>query len=103
MDLGDSTVVGLNRAVARSYLDGPAAALADLDAMAADGSLDSYPYLHAARADLLRRLNRRRDAINAYGRATQLCHNPTEREFLERRKRELTLGCQPLDRSDAGR
>ncbi len=52
-------------------------------------SLDGYHLFHAARADLLRRLNRRSDAIDAYRRAAELAMNPVEREFLDRRLREL--------------
>ena len=50
--------------------------------------LDAYHLLHAARADLLRRLGRGDDARAAYERALELAGNPVEREFLERRLRE---------------
>src|SRR3989449_7622410 len=51
-----SPIVSLNRAAAVAMADGPRPALALIDALAASGDLDSYHLLHAARADLLRRL-----------------------------------------------
>ena len=65
--------------------DGPAVGLALIDGLAAGGLLDGYPYLHAARADLLRRLDRRSEAAAAYRRALELTTNAAERAFLERR------------------
>jgi RNA polymerase sigma-70 factor (ECF subfamily) len=52
--------------------------------------LDGYHLFHSARADLLRRLDRRADAAAAYRRALELATNPVEREFLERRLAELS-------------
>ena len=51
--------------------------------------LDGYHYLHATRAELLRRLDRVQDARAAYDRALQLVHSEAERRFLERRLAEL--------------
>jgi RNA polymerase sigma-70 factor, ECF subfamily len=51
--------------------------------------LDQYHYLHAARAELLRRLDRTDEARSAYGRALELVHSDQERRFLERRLAEL--------------
>jgi RNA polymerase sigma-70 factor (ECF subfamily) len=51
--------------------------------------LDRYHYLHATRAELLRRLDRLEDAGAAYGRALELVHSDAERRFLERRLAEL--------------
>ena len=48
----------------------------------ASGELDGYSYLHAARADLLRRLERWSEAGTAYGRALELTTNGPERAFL---------------------
>jgi RNA polymerase sigma-70 factor (ECF subfamily) len=76
-----SPVVELNRAVAVGLADGPEAGLALIDAI----ELDSYPYLHSARADLLRRLDRRDEARQAYERALELADGGPERRFLERR------------------
>ena len=64
--------------------DGPEAGLAIVDGIAAAGQLDDYPYLHSARADLLRRLGRRPEAAAAYRRALELAANEPERAFLER-------------------
>jgi RNA polymerase sigma-70 factor (ECF subfamily) len=75
-------VVALNRAVAVAEVEGPAAALAAIDAR----PLDSYHLFHAVRADLLRRLGRARDAAAAYARAEALAGNEAEREFLRRRR-----------------
>ncbi|MEO5884952.1 MAG: RNA polymerase sigma factor [Candidatus Limnocylindrales bacterium] len=88
--LDGSPVVELNLAVAVAMADGPATGLAMIDVLAADGSLDAYPYLHAARADLLRRLGRRTEAAAAYGRALALTDNRPERAFLERRLTEVS-------------
>jgi len=84
-----SPVVELNLAAAVAMADGPAVGLAMMDGIAASGELDSYPYLHAARADLLRRLERWSEAETAYRRALDLTSNGAERAFLERRLREV--------------
>ena len=78
-------VVELNLAAAVAMADGPEIGLAMMDGLVADGSLDDYPYLHAARADLLRRLGRRSEAATAYRRALELTGNGPERDFLEGR------------------
>jgi RNA polymerase sigma-70 factor (ECF subfamily) len=83
--LTGSPVVELSRAVAVAEAQGPAAGLEIVDRL----SLDGYRYLHSTRADLLRRLGRADDARQAYDRALELAHDPTERRFLERRVDEL--------------
>ena len=88
--IDSSPVVELNRAVAVAMIDGPARGLELIDAVAAAGQLDEYHFLHAARADLLRRLDRRAEASVAYGRAYDLAGNETEREFLARRRAEVS-------------
>jgi RNA polymerase sigma-70 factor (ECF subfamily) len=80
-------VVELNRAVAVAMADGPGAGLPLIDALADD--LDTYHLLHAARADLLRRLERREEAAAAYRRALELVTNPAERDFLQGRLAQL--------------
>ncbi len=80
-----SPVVELNRAVAIAMADGPAVGLALVERIAASGTLDDYPYLHATRADLLRRLGRVSEAIEAYERALRLTTNDAERAFLAAR------------------
>jgi len=89
--LDPSPVVRLNHAVAVALADGPAVGLAMVDGLAEEGALASYPYLHAARADLLRRLGRRSEAASAYRQALALTANRPERTYLERRLREVEL------------
>ncbi|MBX7268345.1 RNA polymerase sigma factor [Micromonospora sp. Llam7] len=85
-----SPVVALNRAVAVSMVDGPATALAEVDALARDTRLTGYHYLPAIRADLLRRLDRNAEAARAYRAALDLVDNDAEREFLTARLAETT-------------
>ena len=78
-------VVRLNRAAAVAMRDGPAAGLALVDELLADGALDDYHLAHAARADLCRRLGRVGEAWASYERALRLARQGPERRFLERR------------------
>jgi RNA polymerase sigma-70 factor (ECF subfamily) len=87
--LQPSPIVSLNRAVAVAMADGPQAALALVDALAAQGDLNGYHLLHAARADLLRRIGSHAEAARSYARALELAGNQSERRFLERRLREV--------------
>jgi RNA polymerase sigma-70 factor, ECF subfamily len=80
-----SEIVELNEAVAIAEGGDPDAALRIVDRL----DLDGYHYLHATRAELLRRLDRLGDARGAYGRALQLVHSDAERRLLERRLAEL--------------
>ncbi|MFL5685786.1 MAG: RNA polymerase sigma factor [Chloroflexota bacterium] len=80
-----SPVAELNLAVAVAMAEGPAVGLAMIDGLAGGGVLVDYPYLHAARADLLRRLERWSEAGVAYRRAADLTSNHAELAFLERR------------------
>ena len=84
--LTPSPVVELNRAVAVAMAEGPERGLALIDAIE---GLDGYLHLHSARADLLRRLGRGREAGEAYDRALALASQPAEQAFLERRLVEL--------------
>jgi RNA polymerase sigma-70 factor, ECF subfamily len=81
-----SPIVDLNRAVAVAMAG---SAALGLDLIAQIEGLDDYHLLHAARADLLRRLGRRGEAAGAYRRALALAPNPVERDFLERRLAEV--------------
>lgn len=83
-------VVRLNRAVARAMADGMESGLRLIDDIEADGELDRYYMLPAARADLLRRANRLEEAIAAYRKALDLCTNPVEIRYLRRRLAEVT-------------
>ena len=78
-----SPVVALNRAVALGMRDGPAAGLAEVEAVLAQGNLLNYHLAHAARADLLRRLGQTDAAREAYERALSLTPQPAERRFLQ--------------------
>jgi RNA polymerase sigma-70 factor (ECF subfamily) len=80
-----SPVVELNRAVAVTMCDGPAAGLALIDAILARGDLRDYHLAHAAHADLCRRLGRTAQARVSYQRALALARQEPERRFLERR------------------
>jgi RNA polymerase sigma-70 factor, ECF subfamily len=80
-----SPVVELNRAAAIAEAGDPEAALALVDQL----ELDEYHYLHATRAELMRRLDRIGDARSAYERALELVHSDAERRFLEQRLAEL--------------
>jgi RNA polymerase sigma-70 factor (ECF subfamily) len=83
-----SPVVALNRAVVVAMVDGPAAALGQLEALEADGRLAGYRYLPAIKADLLRRLGRHAEATPAYRAALELADNEAERDFLANRLAE---------------
>jgi len=83
--LTGSPVVELSRAVAVAEAQGPAAALAIVDAL----DLGDYRYWHSTRGELLRRLDRADDAREAYRRALALVHDDAERRLLERRLAEL--------------
>jgi RNA polymerase sigma-70 factor, ECF subfamily len=85
MALTPSPVVALNRAVAVAEVDGPAAALALVDAL----DLRRQHLFHAVRADLLRRLGRVPEAAAAYDAALDLAGNEQDRVFLLRRRAEL--------------
>ncbi len=89
--LQPSPIVTLNRAVAVAMADGPRPALAIIDGLLADGALDNYYLLHAARADLLRRMGASEDAAKSYQRALELVTNDSERRYLERRLRESAV------------
>jgi RNA polymerase sigma-70 factor (ECF subfamily) len=84
-----SPIVSLNRAVAVAMAEGPETGLALIDLLASE--LHEYHLLHAARADLLRRMGLKREAATSYERALQLVTNESERRFLERRLREVKV------------
>ena len=84
-----SPVVLLNRAVAVGMSEGPARGLELIDELGSSGELERYHLLHAARADLLRRLGSFEAAADAYRRALALMANGVERAYLERRLAEL--------------
>jgi RNA polymerase sigma-70 factor (ECF subfamily) len=87
--LQPSPVVRLNQAVAVAMASGLDRGLAIMDELERQGEIRNYYMLHAARADLLRRLNRREDARTAYQRALELTSNAVEQAFLRKRLGEL--------------
>lgn len=78
-------VVALNRTVPLLMVAGPAAALAEVEALEADGRLAGYRYLASTKADLLRRLSRDAEAAEAYRAAIAQADNDAERAFLAAR------------------
>jgi len=84
-----SPIVALNRAVAVAMRDGPAAGLALIDALIAEGSLEDYHLAHSARADLCRRLGQSAEATHSYKKALALTRQPSEQRFLRARLAEL--------------
>ncbi|MFG3209321.1 RNA polymerase sigma factor [Streptomyces tendae] len=85
-----SPVVELNRAVAVSMAEGPAPALALVDALAAEPALRDYHLLPSVRGDLLARLGRTAEARAEFERAASLTRNARERTLLLHRAREAT-------------
>ncbi|MFY1052491.1 RNA polymerase sigma factor [Ectopseudomonas khazarica] len=87
--LNPSPVVALNRAVALAMHEGEEVGLMEVERLLASGELDGYHLLHAARADLLRRLGRTDQAIAAYRQALALAQQGADRQFLQKRLEEL--------------
>jgi RNA polymerase sigma-70 factor (ECF subfamily) len=84
-----SPVVELNRAVAIGMARGPETGLVLIRQLLSAGDLKDYHLVHAAEADMLRRLGRKSEALEAYGRALDLCRQEQEQRFLQRRIAEL--------------
>ncbi|BBG02050.1 MULTISPECIES: RNA polymerase sigma factor [Pseudonocardia] len=105
MRVAPSPVVALNRAAARSRVPGAdlAAVLTDLEALADDPALARYPYLPAARADVLSRLGRTGEAAVAYDAALELTANPVERRFLAGRREAARASTGSAGGSGPGR
>jgi RNA polymerase sigma-70 factor, ECF subfamily len=83
-------IVELNRAVAVAMAFGPDTGLKLLDDIEGDGELAGYYLAHAARADFLRRAGKRDEAAVSYRRSIELCGNPVEARYLQRRLSEVT-------------
>jgi RNA polymerase sigma-70 factor (ECF subfamily) len=86
-----SPVVSLNHAVAIAMSESLERGLALMDSLGSSGELDSYHLYHAARADLLRRMGRNREACESYHRGLALTTNAVELRYLRRRISELAL------------
>ena len=84
-----SPIVSLNRAVAVAMAKGEERGLKLIDEIAASGELDDYHLLHAARADVLRRMGSHEEAAKNYERALEFVTNESERRFLKRRLQEV--------------
>jgi RNA polymerase sigma-70 factor (ECF subfamily) len=84
-----SPVVALNRAVAVAMAEGPERGLELMEELAAGSDLENYHLLHAARADMQRRLGRSPEAAAEYKKALGLVTNESERRYLERRLKEV--------------
>ena len=90
MRIAPSPVIELNRLVAVAMAEGPERAYAGLAPLAEP--LEQYGYFHATRGELLRRLDRREEAIDAYERALELERNEVRRASLERAIADLRAG-----------
>jgi RNA polymerase sigma factor (sigma-70 family) len=88
MELAPNPVVELNRGVAVSMAQGPAAALAIIDALVADGALNGYHLLPSVRGDLLLKLGRNDEARAEFERAAGMTRNERERKLLLERAAE---------------
>jgi RNA polymerase sigma-70 factor, ECF subfamily len=88
MSVAPSPIVSLHRAVAVAEVDGPEAALREIDRLDRS-ALDGYYMFHAIRADLLRRLGRDTEARNAYHAAMARTENIAERDFLKRQRTSI--------------
>jgi RNA polymerase sigma-70 factor (ECF subfamily) len=91
--IAPTPVVALHRTVALAEVEGPAAALAALDAL----TLPPHHLAHAIRADFLSRLGRRAEAVAEYDAASALAANEAERRFLARRRAEVARGARTND------
>jgi len=89
LELNPSPVIELNQAVAVAMSGEMEEGLRRIDELGLSGSLDHYYLFHAARADLLRRLNRPAEAAAAYRKAAALASNRVEADFLDRRLRQM--------------
>jgi RNA polymerase sigma-70 factor, ECF subfamily len=87
--LTPSPVVELNRAIAIAMSEGLETGLAIVERLHDEGTLEDYYLLHAARADLLRRLGRREASASSYEKAVELAKNDVERRFLAKRLSEV--------------
>jgi RNA polymerase sigma-70 factor (ECF subfamily) len=97
----NSPVIWLNHAVAVAMGHGLEQGLQLLERLGASGELDSYHLFHAARADILRRMNRHSDALAQYEKALSLTTNAVERRFLRRRMAEVEEVLSVRDRHSA--
>jgi RNA polymerase sigma-70 factor (ECF subfamily) len=89
-----SPVAKLNRAVAIAMTEGYARGIEIIDGILQAGELETYHLAHSARADFLRQLGRREEAISAYRRALSFCQQEPEKLFLRQRISELAAAAE---------
>jgi len=89
MRVNSSPIVALNHAVAMAMSEGPELGLRLIDEGALAKRLNHYYLFHAARADLLRRLNRLEESTAAYSRALSLTSNQVEQQYIRKRIHEI--------------
>ncbi len=87
--IAPSPVVALNHAVALAMSEGLELGLKQIEQVGASGGLEQYHLYHAARADILRRLNRKEEAAAAYREALRLATNGVEQDYLRQRLSQL--------------
>lgn len=87
--LQSTPVIELNAAVAAGFAHGPELGLAWIARLEASGELAGYHLLFSSKANLLRRLGRLDEATEAYWQALELCRNPAERRYLEKKVAEI--------------
>ena len=90
MQITSSPIIALNHAAAVAMSEGFEKGLTLIDESNADRKLENYYLFHAARADLLRRLNRLDEARTSYTRALSLATNKIEQQYLSRRLSKVT-------------
>jgi len=89
LQMQPTPIVSLNRAVAVAMAQGLQQGLNIIDSLSASNHLEDYHLLHAARADLLRRMGSAAEAAKSYKRALDLATNESERRYLQRRLLEV--------------
>jgi RNA polymerase sigma-70 factor (ECF subfamily) len=82
-------VVTINRAIAVSHTDGPAAALRELHAMTPSAQSERYVFLHAAEAEFNRQLGNHAQAALCLERVLRFAHTDPQRRFLQRKLEAL--------------
>ena len=85
LEIMPSPIVALNYAVAMALSEGLEKGLREIERLSEVSELESYYLFHAARADILRRLDRKEEAARAYSEAMALTENAVERAYLQRR------------------
>ena len=90
LEFNFSPVIALNHAVAIAMSAGLEQGLKQIEALGASGELDRYYLFHAAQADILRRMGRRKDSATAYSKALELATNKVEQQYLRRRLAEVS-------------